>query len=438
MAGTRPTVSVLILSWNGRQHLEICLAALAAQLDPGVSWELLVLDNGSSDGTVAWVRATHPRVQLVESDRNLGFCAGNNRLAELAAGEALVFLNNDTRPEPDWLRALVDAWRGAPDDVAAVAGRIVDWEGERLDFGRGIWTFDGHAFQLDFRRPLATARTPRSGEELLFPCGGNMLVRRRSFLETGGFDPRYFAYLEDVDLGWRLWAGGERVIACAEAIVRHRSAATSDRLGVFDRGFLFERNALLTAYTNLDAEQWPRLMPAIWLAYVSRIEALLVAGDPSAIVLRTDPFCGQLADERDTAPVRQSFAQKLAQHGAPELLRRGVRRLGRQLATWGQGSGRGERFRVDHPQTLSHLRAASLFLRALDESAARRLVVQSRRRRSDRELFERFPLYLVPTYPGDTRLFASSGFASFLPPDLPLVRASLGEIMEWSGAESAG
>jgi GT2 family glycosyltransferase len=429
-----PELSVLVLSWNGRSHLESCLAALAAQELAGVEWEILVLDNGSSDGTADWLRQAYPGVRLVESAINLGFCAGNNRLAELASGDALVLLNNDAKPEPRWLAALVDAWRSAPPDVAAIAGRIVDWEGTRLDFGYGVRTFDGHAFQLDFRRPLGSARVPAAGEELAFPCGGNMLVRRRSFLEAGAFDPRYFAYLEDVDLGWRLWSGGERVVACPDAVARHRSAATSDRLGVFQRGFLFERNALLTAHTNFDDELWPRLMPAIWLTFLARIETLVLAGDPAAHDLRRDPFGGGAAGSRAAAPPtawpRQTLHEKLEQHGAVELARRAVRKLGRTLAGLpapAPSSG----FRVDHPQAVAHLRAGSLFLEALDASAAKRAAVRSRRKRPDREIVERFPLYLVPTYPGDEKLFASPGFADFLPDDIPIARATLAEVMEW-------
>src|SRR4029078_491519 len=99
-------------------------------------------------------------VRLIESPVNLGFCAGNNRLAAEADGEALALLNNDTRPEPGWLGSLGGWLSSAPPDVAAVSGKIVDWKGERLDFGRGVMTFDGHAFQLDFRKPLRTAPGP--------------------------------------------------------------------------------------------------------------------------------------------------------------------------------------------------------------------------------------------------------------------------------------
>ncbi|MEM7355538.1 MAG: glycosyltransferase, partial [Acidobacteriota bacterium] len=165
---SRRKVSVAILSWNGRQHLEICLPALREQDDPGYEFEVLVLDNGSGDGTGAWVREHHPEVRLIESPVNLGFCAGNNRLVEEAEGDLIVFLNNDTRPQPQWLGSLIQALAQAPDDVAAVSGQIVDWSGERLDFARGLLTFDGHAFQQDFGRSLGEVDVPAVGTELLF------------------------------------------------------------------------------------------------------------------------------------------------------------------------------------------------------------------------------------------------------------------------------
>ncbi len=439
MSPAKRKLSVMVLTFNGREHLESCLPAVRAQRDPGCAWELLLLDNGSRDGTAAWVREHHPWVRLVESATNLGFSAGNNRLAALAEGDSLVLLNNDTRPEPDWLAALADADAASGPDVAAIGGRIVDWTGERLDFGYGLRTFDGHAFQLDFRRRLCEARMPANGEELAFACGGNMLVRRRSFLDAGGFDPSYFAYLEDVDLGWRLWAGGERVVAARDAVVRHRSAATSDRLGPFRRGSLFERNALLTAYKNLDDELWPKLAPAILVTFLARLEALVVAGNPGAEILRLDPLSGKLAArgrEGERTSSRPSsgggWIEKLRRHGPVELARRAARRARRELRRLAAGDR--ESFTLGHPQAISHLRAMSLFLATLDQAAEARALARRRRRRSDRELAERFPFHLIPTYLGDEALFASPGFASLLPESPVLERATLADVMEWPAA----
>jgi GT2 family glycosyltransferase len=474
-------VSVAILSWNGRQHLETCLEALAGQDDPGAEWEILVLDNGSTDGTAAWLRGCAgrwPRVRCIESAVNLGFCAGNNRLVAAAAGDAVAFLNNDTRPCRGWLAALVAALAAAPPDVAAVSGRIVDWAGERLDFGRGVMTFDGHAFQLDFRRPLAAARIPAAGEELLFACGGNMLIRRASFLAAGGFDESYFAYLEDVDLGWRLWSGGERITFVPGAVVHHRSSATSDLLGLFNRGFLFERNAFLTAYKNYEPGLWERVMPALLLTFLSRTQTMLADNNPGGGSLRIDPYAGWIANTGAPAarggpgaaasaaaapaipaapavpesgtgsrwsPAR--IARRWRQLGTLELGRRGAARLRRALPrVWRKGMqalpwrrpGGAAGAAVPTPQltderSVAQLRALSYLLAHLDEAAGSRRAVQARRRRSDSEIFARFPLYLVPTYPGDETLFASAGFASWLPADLPLRRQTLAEVMEMEG-----
>ena len=292
-------VSVAILSWNGRQHLETCLAALAAQQDPGVDWEILVLDNGSTDGTAAWMRERwggDRRVRLIESPVNLGFCAGNNRLVAEADGDAVALLNNDTRPEPGWLGSLVETLASAPADVAAVSGKIVDWNGERLDFGRGVMTFDGHAFQLDFRRPLAEGAGAGGG-------GGARLRLRRQPADPPRLVPaRPAASTRATSPIWRTWtsAGASGPAASGSSSRRAPSStiapsATSDLLGLYNRGFLFERNAFLTAYKNYEDGLWERIMPAVMLTLLSRTQALLEA----------NPGDGHPADRPLRRPHRQ-------------------------------------------------------------------------------------------------------------------------------------
>jgi GT2 family glycosyltransferase len=389
-------LSVLIVSWNGRRHLEDCLPALLAErAEAGCEVEVLVLDNGSADGTAAWLAERHPEVVAVRSPDNVGFAAGNNRLAEAATGDVLVLLNNDTRPEPGFLSAYARAWERAPSDVGAIAGRLVDWEGLRLDFGRGVATFDGHAFALDQGRPLAAARCPEDGEELLFACGGNLSVRRRSFLEAGGFDESYFAYFEDVDLGWRLWAGGERIVAAPRASARHRSAASSDRLGEFRRGALFERNALLTVAKNAEDGFREQLLPVVLLTFLARLRAM---GPPI-------PPAGRLAGARSALAAR---------------LRRWLDRLD---PTGAAGA------RLGHPQAAAQLGGLGGFLDALGPLESERRRLARRRRRPDREIFERFPMWIVPTYPGDEELFASPEFEAWLPRGLEYVRATLDEVI---------
>jgi len=406
-AGRAPIrrVTVAIPSWNGRRHLEACLPAVMKQDDPGVAWQVAVLDNGSEDDTAAWLGRNYPDVRLHRSARNLGFAVACNRLIQESDADAVALLNNDTQPSERWLAALVDTLAGAPPDVIAVAGKVIDWAGERLDFAGGILAFDGHAFQTDFWRPLERATVPATGTELLFATGSNMIVARREYLRLGGFDAHYFAYLEDVDFGWRAWSAGRRIIFSREAVVRHRGSATSDRLGDARRGFLFERNAFMTAYKNYDAELWPRMMPAIFMTLMSRVaESLLDADARNHWLLKDTPGAANTVD--------------------PSSLRRATRRL---LAA----IGRGQRVRVG-VQAEAQLRALLEISRCLDGNAPRRARVQSLRAVSDRELLDRFPLYIVPTYPGDERLFRSDVFADLLPAGVPFERRELDDVLERS------
>jgi len=414
-----------------------------------VPWEVWVLDNGSSDGTAEWLRREwlprgKPRVHLVASERNLGFAAGVNRLVEAAADADLVaFLNNDTRPRREWLGELVSALAGAPEDVAAVSGVILDWEGECLDFGRGVVTFDGHAFQLDYRRPLATARVPKAGEELPFACGGNLLIRRDRFLAAGGFDAAYFAYYEDVDLGWRLWASGQRVLAAPRAAVHHRSGATSELLGLYRRGFLFERNAFLTVYKNADDELWPRLMPVVMLTLLARSQHLLTGANPGGEMLAIDPYATASDGAARGLATETGAMSAAAQSIDPRRfgnLRRGDligawrslrRRLARAVPAAATPDGASAP-RLTDERTVAQLQAISSLLGNLDGAAERRARTQAMRRVPDRDILARFPLWVVPTYPGDEALFASPGFRSWLPADVPIVEATLAEVMEWS------
>src|SRR5207249_1502513 len=126
-----------------------------------------------------------------------------------ASAAVIAFLNNDMRVEPTWLRELV---RPLVDesDVAATGGKILSWTGEAIDFVGGSVNFYGHGFQPLHGRPAEDV-TGLESRPFLFPCGGSMAIRRDVFLGSGAFDEDYFAFFEDIDLGWRLWVLGYRV-----------------------------------------------------------------------------------------------------------------------------------------------------------------------------------------------------------------------------------
>ncbi|MCY3927106.1 MAG: glycosyltransferase family 2 protein [Acidobacteria bacterium] len=435
------SVDVLVVSWNGRHHLETLLPVLETQQVPGATVKVRLFDNGSTDDTVGWVRSAYPWVDVVAHPGNIGFSAANNRLAAESSASALALVNNDTRPQSDWLAELVTALRQAPPDVAALSGCIVDWDGSRLDFGRGVMTFDGHAFQLDYHRPMADVELPEEGGELLFPCGGNMIVRRDSYLAAGGFDETYFAYLEDVDLGWRLWSAGERVLTAPRAVVHHRSMATSQLLGNANRGLLFERNAYLTVFKNYDSELWPKLMPVVQMTLLARIQHLLAYRNPYGHELAVDPYSAR-EEGWAGAPARTVTSADDPSGVWRTVLDSGAREAWEQLRSVVALRTRLRRFLRPQPelpdgvpaivdeQTVAQVRALSSIVRGLDGAVERRRRIQVRRCRPDAEIFERFPLYVVPTYPGDEQLFESVGFESLWPEEVMLVRRSLEDVME--------
>ena len=411
-----PAVSIVVLTHDGRDHLATCLASLAADGAPSGDVEVVVVDNGSKDGTSSFVRREFPSVRLLPSERNLGFAPGVRFGAEASRGETLVLLNNDTRVEKGWLSALVSALDAAPRDVAAVTGRIVSWDGTKVDYRDTLLTFDGHAFQKDFGRPLADVRDDAPGAARLAPCGGNMAIRKETFLSHGGFDDDFFAYLEDVDFGLRLASRGLGTIYEPRAVVRHRSGATGEALGIFNRGYLIEKNAFATFFKNVDDELRGALLPAVLLTFLHRTERILRETAPGGQVLTVDPYRdGECADSRAAAP--------------RGLRRRAARAVARLLGV--AESDCGPDLAGEH--SLSNLRALHRIAVDLPRLEEKRRENERLRTVSTRTLFERFPPAIVPTYPGDEELFASEAFASLLPPGLHLPRLALSDVMAWPG-----
>jgi GT2 family glycosyltransferase len=392
---TRPDLSVVIVHHSGREHLLEGLDALTAS-SGAPSFETILVDNTGGQPLENVLRR-HPGLRRIAAGGNSGFAGGCRLGAEAAQAPILAFVNDDAAVLPDALGFLTDALSRAPADVVAVAGRLVDASGRKNDFSDGFLTFDGHAFQRDVGRPVDALPQSVPGEDRLFACGGLMTVRREVFLSSGGFDDDYFAYLEDVDFGWRQWIFGRRVIAEPRAVARHRGGSTGEALGIYSRGFLIEKNAFATAYKNLDADHFRALMPAVLAAFLTRVAEMLSARNPGAAELRRDPY-------RESRPGRSRLGQLFG------------------ISTNGQ-----DRVSIEDPLTVAHLKALLWIHRNHEALARKRREVQSGRRRSDAEIFALFPLRLVPTYPGDER-FDSDFFREFLSGAPELVRTSLSEI----------
>jgi GT2 family glycosyltransferase len=360
-----------------------------------------VVDNGSTDGSAVAIASRYPKARLFALEENRGFTGGISTALRASTARNIIFLNNDAIPESGWLGALTRAIDDAPDDVLSVAGKIVDLEGKRIDFIGGVMTFDGHAFQTSFRFPIGSAKEPEAGSELLFACGGNMISRRAPLAGLGGFDDDYFAYLEDVDFGWRSWLAGFRVLYEPRGQVRHASSATSDRIGAFERGVLFERNALQTALKNYEEGALREAAGAVFYTYLHRLHHFATTRNERIGELRRSPFEGTLPGQRKRG-IMTRIRQRL--FGRPALAK------------------------IDDPLTAMQFRAFEWILQNQEKIAIKRKAVQAMRRRSDEEIFSRFPLHFVPTYPGDDRMVGGALF-QMLRPRLPSVDRNLSDII---------
>ncbi|MFG0315685.1 MAG: glycosyltransferase family 2 protein, partial [Planctomycetota bacterium JB042] len=266
-------VAVVVPNWNGRHHLERCFTSLAALDYPG-RVEAILVDNGSEDGSCALMRRRFPEVRTIENARNEGFARACNAGARAASAPVVVFLNNDMRVDGAWLRELVGALDG---DVRCAASKILSWDGKRVNYAGGGMNFHGIGIQLGLDDPdLAAWDEPA---DTLFACGGAMAIDRELFLEAGGFDEGFFAYYEDVDLGWRLWVRGETVRYVPSSIAYHHHSATSRRVDVHRLRRLQVRNPLLTLFKNYDDENLRRALPAALLLMLRRTKYMFAVNE---------------------------------------------------------------------------------------------------------------------------------------------------------------
>jgi len=238
--GERPLVSAIVVNWNGLVYLPECLDSLVAQSYSAL--EIVVVDNGSTDGSAAYLREQPAgRLRLVESPSNLGFAGGNNLGIRAAKGAYLALLNNDAVADPRWIEALVRAAEADP-AVGMCASRICLWRQPDLLDGAGLLV-SGDGIGRGRGRLEADGESYRRETDVLIPSACAALYRRAMLDEIGLFDEDFFAYCEDTDLGLRARIAGWRCRYVPEATVRHRYSGSSAPHSPF-KAFHVERNRI--------------------------------------------------------------------------------------------------------------------------------------------------------------------------------------------------
>jgi GT2 family glycosyltransferase len=237
-----PSVTVIVLNWNGADLLGDCLGSVNNQ--DFRDFEAIVVDNGSMDGSAELVERDFPAFRLIRLPENTGFCHGNNVGMRAATGELIVLLNNDAELAPDFLTRLVDA-AGMEPDVGMFATRILMHDRRNVFDSTGLLVYpDGICRSRGWLEKDVGQYD--AADEVLGPNGCAAAYRRAMIDDVGLFDERYFAYLEDLDLAFRGQLRGWRCRYVPDAVCYHKKSITSGYHSAF-KAFLVERNRIWNA-----------------------------------------------------------------------------------------------------------------------------------------------------------------------------------------------
>lgn len=280
MPDEQPTVAVIVVNLNAGPHLARTLESLERQtLRPQ---RVILVDNGSTDGSLDGIPDRFSFVELVQPGANLGFAGGNNLAARMADGcEWIALLNPDAFPRPDWLERLLAAAAREPRYTMLTSTLVDADDHERLDGTGDVYHTSGLAFRRDHGRLRANVGRPTG--EVFAASGAAGLYRREAFLAVGGFDERFFCYLEDIDLAFRLRLAGHRCLYVADAVVEHIGSATTGRVSEFTI-FHSHRNLVWTYVKNMPGVLFWLYLPGHVLVNLAAVVGFSAHGQARAVL----------------------------------------------------------------------------------------------------------------------------------------------------------
>jgi GT2 family glycosyltransferase len=278
-----PFVSIIVVNYNGKHHLKDNLASLGELNYPKDNFEVILVDNGSKDGSVEYVRNSFPWVKVLRLDKNYGFCKPNNEGAKIAKGTYLVFLNNDTVVDKNWLQELVKGIQGES-NVLCCASKILYYDrrniinaagGKITQIGGGFYRGYGERDCGKYNGFTYTG----------FGCAAGVLIDKNFFISIGGFDEDYFASCEEHELGLRVWMYGYKVLYVPTAIMYHKESGTFGTKGSFQpmKVYLITRNRLYNMVKNFELSNVMRGMIAGAIFDTYRSAKYLIAGNFTSI-----------------------------------------------------------------------------------------------------------------------------------------------------------
>jgi GT2 family glycosyltransferase len=266
----------MIINWNGKKYLQKCFGSIARQTYPAI--EVIMVDNGSADGSIEFTAEKFPWVKIVRNRENLGYVIAKNQAANAARGVYLFSLDSDTHLDPRCVEEMVNLMESDA-AIGICCAHLKSYDGsEELSCG----------FGCDF---FSTATY--NDKEPFFSDGAGIFIRRDLYMKIGGFDEAHFMYKEDIDLGWRVNMMGNRVVGAEKAIVYHMSGGVSGVEGKrldahwhkaeryvtnYRRRFLGEKNSLRNMLKNYRYGTLLWVLPCYGLISLAEIAIFVLSG----------------------------------------------------------------------------------------------------------------------------------------------------------------
>lgn len=276
-------VSIVILNWNGKDIMQKCLPSVLATQYP--NFEIIIVDNASTDDSVAWLRANYPQIKIHVEAENGGFSKGNNAGIALANGKYVVLLNNDVEVTPNWLDAMVALMEQEP-KVAAVQPKMLQYE-KRDTFeyaGACGGMLDKYGYGFARGRFLSKVEKDKGqydqSVEICWACGAAILIRKSAIndLKEAPLDPLFFMHFEEIDLCWRLQRAGWQIKVVPQSVVYHIGGASLNQ-GNPKKTYYNFRNSLLTLYKNYTPKTFQQIYKRRWAIDRLAILSFLLKGD---------------------------------------------------------------------------------------------------------------------------------------------------------------
>ncbi|TCJ19549.1 glycosyltransferase family 2 protein [Flaviaesturariibacter flavus] len=281
-----PQVAVVILNWNGKHHLAQFLPSVLAS-----QWgnlRVIVADNGSTDDSVAFVRAGFPAVEIIQLPQNYGFARGYNEALRQVQSDYYVLLNSDVEVTPGWIAPVVGLLEQTPGAAAAQPKLLAFHQRDHFEYAGGAGGWLDH-FGYPFSRGRVFDVTEEDNgqydavQPVFWASGAALFIRASVYHELGGLDDFFFAHQEEIDLCWRLQRAGYTAYCCPQSVVYHVGGGTLPK-GNSRKTFLnFRNNHIMLAKNLSPAERWWRIPYRILLDQVAALKGLL-GGDSGYFV----------------------------------------------------------------------------------------------------------------------------------------------------------